>query len=123
MALFGLFGKTQEQIISWPEVAGRITAMLLALLNSDPKGLANPYARVVLRKDGTVFLASDKRDPRQIIGWGDLTYVFLRENQSALETWVKELKAADSPPFQVIATEEFAKCLTRVLINSVSTGE
>jgi hypothetical protein len=97
--------------------------MLLTLLNSDPTGLASPYARVVLRKDGTVFLASDKRDPRQILGWGDLTFVFLREDQSALETWVQELKSAGSPPFQIIATEEFAKFLTGVLMRSVTTGE
>ena len=123
MALFGLFGKKQEQAISWPEVAGRIAGMLLTLLNTDPKGLASPYARVVLRKDGTIFLAADKRNPRQILGWGDLSFVFLRENQTALETWVDEMKAAGSPPFQQIATEEFAKTLTRVLMQSVSTSE
>ena len=76
MALFGLFGKKQEQAISWPEVAGRIAGMLLTLLNTDPKGLASPYARVVLRKDGTIFLGADKRNPRQILGWGDLSFVF-----------------------------------------------
>ena len=32
MALFGLFGKKQEQAISWPEVAGRIAGMLLTAL-------------------------------------------------------------------------------------------
>lgn len=123
MSLFGLFGKKQQQPINWPEVAGKITGMLLTLLNTDPGGLASQYARLVLRKDGTIFLATDKRDPRQILGWGDLTFVFLRENQGALETWVKELKSADSPPFQQIATEEFAKSLTRTLMQSVSTSE
>lgn len=122
MALFVIFGKKPEQTIVWHEVAGRISGLLLTLLNTDPKGLASPYARVVLRKDGTIFLAADKRDPRQILGWGDLSYVFLRENQAALETWVDELKSASSAPFQQIATEEFAKSLTRVLMQSVSTG-
>lgn len=123
MALFGLIGKKKEQSISWPAVAGEIAAMLLTLLNTDPKLLASPYARLVLRKDGTVFLAADKRDPQQILGWGDLGCVFLRENGAAFEAWVGELKTADSPPFQQMATEEFAKSLTRVLMQSLGTGE
>lgn len=123
MALFGLFGKKPEPAINWPDVAGRIAGMLQTLLNSDPKGLASPYARVVLRKDGNVFMCSDKRDPRQILGWGDLSFVFLRENQTALETWVEELRSAGSPPFQQIATEEFAKSLTRVLMQRGSSGQ
>ena len=123
MTLFGLFGKKPEQTISWPDVAGRISGMLLTMLHTDPKGLVSQYARVVLRKGGTVFLASDKRDPRQILGWGDLTFVFLRENQGALAAWVDELKAADSPTFQQIATEEYAKGLTRRFMQRVSAGE
>lgn len=123
MALFGLLRKKPEKIISWIAVAGRVASMLLTMLNTDPKGLASPYSRVVLRKDGTVFIAADKRDPRQILGRGDLSYVFLRENQAALKAWVDELKVTDSPPFQQIATEEFAKSLTRVLIQSVSVDE
>lgn len=107
--------------INWAEVAGRIAGMLLTLLSTDPKGLASPFARVILRKDGTVFLAADKRDPRQILGWGDLSFVFLRENQAALETWIGELKEAGSPFFQQAATEEFAKSLTRVLMQSVNS--
>lgn len=121
MALFGIFGKKQEQAINWPDVAGRISGMLLTLLNTDPKALASPYARVILQKDGRVFLASDKRDPRQILGWGDLSFVSLRESQSALEAWVDELKSADSPFFQHVATENFAKSLTRVLMQSTTT--
>ena len=123
MALFGLFGKKSEPEINWPDVAGRIAGTLITLLNTDPRGLASPYARVVLRKDGTVFLSSDKRDPRQILGWEDLSFVFLRDNQAALENWVSELKSAGSPPFQQIATEEFAKSLTRVLMQSLSARQ
>ena len=120
MALFGLLGKKQERDISWSEVAGRISGLLIALLSADPKSLVNPYARFVLRKDGTVFLASDKRNPKQILGWGDLTFVFLRENEAVLKTWVEELKVATSQPFQQIATEEFAKSLTRALMQSIA---
>jgi hypothetical protein len=122
MAFFGLFGKKPEQVINWPKVAGQITGMLLTLLNTDPKGLASPYARVVLRKDGSVFLSADERDPRQILGWGDLSFVFLREDQVALKTWVDELKSSSSAPFQQIATEEFAKSLTRTLMRDINTG-
>jgi hypothetical protein len=122
MSLFGLFGKNTEEAPNWPVVAGRIAGLLVGMLNSDPKGLASLYARVVLRKDWSVFLASDKRDPRQILGWGDLSYVFLREKPDALENWVNELKTNPSPPFQQIATEEYAKLLTRVLMGSVSSG-
>jgi hypothetical protein len=99
MALFGLLRKKPEKVISWTAVAGRIAGMLLTMLNTDPKGLASPYSRVVLRKDGTVFIAADKRDLRQILGRGDLSYVFLRENQAALKAWVDELKVTDSPHF------------------------
>ena len=122
MALFGLFGKKSEPEINWLEIAGRISGMLITLLNTDPKGLASPYARLILRKDGSVFLSADKRDPKQILGWGDIGFVFLRENQSALENWVNELKTTDSPLFQQAATEEFAKSLTRILMQRVSQG-
>ena len=120
MGLFG-FGKKQEEGIDWVRVAGNISGLLWTSLNADPKIVANPYARIVLRKDSSVFLASDKRDPKHLLGWGDVSFVFIREDEGALAKWLEELKAnTGSPPFQQIATEEYAKTLTRVLMQ---TGE
>ena len=119
MALFGLFGKKQNTGIDWPRVAGNIAGLLWTLVNTDPKAVANPYARIVLRKDSSVFLASDKRDPKYLLGWGDLSFVYIRENETALSSWIEELKLqAGSPAFQQIATEEFAKVLTRTLMQT-----
>jgi hypothetical protein len=114
MTLLGLFGKKLP--INWATVTGQIAGLLLTLLSTDPKLLGSTYARIVVRKDGRVFLATDKRDPRYILGWGDLNFVFLREDRAALETWINDLKTATSPLFQQIATEEFAKILTRSLM-------
>ena len=122
MSLFGMFRKKEDEPPNWPEIAGRIAGLLWTLLSTEPKRLASPYARIVLRNDWSVFLAEDKRDPKYILGWGDVTYVFLRENQSALSQWVEELKSNLSPPFQLIATEEYAKSLSQVLMQSVTAS-
>ena len=119
MALFGLFGKKELQPPDWAAIAGRISGLLWTLLNTDPKRLASPYARIVLRNDWSVFLVADKRDPRQLLGWGDVSYVFIREEQEVLAKWIDEMRLNSSPPFQKIATEQFAKVLTRILMKSV----
>lgn len=123
MAFFGHFGKKHVETPDWPAIAGRISEILWTLLNTDPNRLASPYARIVLRKDWSVFLAADKRDPRQILGWGDISYVFVREEQAALVKWVDEMKLDSSAIFQKIATEEFSKVLTRILMKSVEAAK
>ncbi len=67
MGLFGLFGKKKEDRIDWVRVAGNISGLLWTAMNTDPKMVANPYARIVLRGDSSVFLANDKRDPNQLL--------------------------------------------------------
>jgi len=119
MGLFGLFGKKQVDGIDWVRVAGNISGLLWTAMNTDPKMVANPYARIVLRRDSSVFLANDKRDPSRLLDSGDVSFVFIREDSTALTKWVEELKSnTDSPPFQQIATEEFGKTLTRILMQT-----
>jgi hypothetical protein len=66
-----------------------------------------------------VLLAGEKRDPKYLLGWGDVSFVFIRENEQALSNWVEELKLhIGSPAFQQIATEDFAKVLTRTLMQT-----
>jgi hypothetical protein len=119
MALLGLFGKKNTEFPGWHIVAGRISGLLWTAMNNDPSKIANQYSRIVLQKDWNVFLASDKRDPRQILGWGDISYVHIHEESEAVNEWIEELKNNSMPPFQLIATEEFAKKLTRILMHSV----
>jgi hypothetical protein len=119
MGLFSIFGNKQTKGIDCMQVAGNISGLLWTLINTDPTSLANPYVRIVLRKDGSVFVAGDKRDPKYLLGWGDVSFAFVREDSAALAKWVEELKInTDSPPFQQIATEEFAKSLTRLLMRT-----
>ena len=120
--MFGLFGRKKPvapDATAWASVAGKIAATLWHLMQSDPKMLAGPYARVVLTDDWNVGVAADKRDPDKLLGTHDVCYVFLREDQAALSHWVSELKSNTSPVFQQIATEEYAKRLVRVLMANV----
>ena len=115
--MFG-FGKKRE--LDWPLIAGNISKILWVTLNEDFQKLAQPYARFVVGKNSSVQFYNDVRDPKYILGWGDLEWVALRENEQALSRWVDELKkAAGSPDFQLIATEEFAKVLVSALMSKV----
>ncbi len=121
MALFGLFGKKKAQpdALAWAEVAGKLSGTLWHLMQTDPKMLASPYARVVLRNDWNVGIAADRRDPDKLLGPSDVSFVLLQEDRSALTEWVNELRSNPSPVFQQIATEEYAKKLVRVLMSNV----
>jgi hypothetical protein len=103
----------------WIGVAAHLAGALWTLLNTHPEMLTSPYARAVLRHDWGVGIASDKRDPKQILGKGDVSFVFLREDQAAFATWVEGIKSG-SPMFQQIETEQFAKALVRKLMQTVN---
>lgn len=122
MGLFGLFGKKNPQPdgLAWAEVAGKLAGTLWHLMQTDPKMLASPYARVVLRDDWNVGIAADPRDPNKLLGPNDISFVLLREDHAALEEWVNELRSNQGPMFQQIATEQYAKKLVRVLMSNVS---
>ena len=127
MALFGLFGKKksapQSDAAVWASVAGKLSATLWHLMNTNPKMLATPYARVVLHSDWNVGIASDQRDPDKLLGPNDVSFVLLQEDRPALAKWVNDLKADSSPVFQQIATEEYAKKLVRVLMANVEVAD
>jgi hypothetical protein len=127
MALFGLFGKKksapQSDAAAWASVAGKLSETLWYLMNTDPKMLAGPYARVVLHSDWNVGIASDQRDPNKLLGPNDVSFVLLQEDRPALAKWVSDLKADSSPIFQQIATEEYAKKLVRVLMANVEVAD
>ena len=115
--MFG-FGKKRE--LDWPLIAGSISKTLWVTLNEDFQQLAQPYARFVVGKNSSVHFYNDVRDPRHIMGWGDIEWVALREDEQALARWVDELKSASgSPEFQLIATEGFAKVLVGALMRKV----
>lgn len=121
MGLFGLFKK--KPLASdgelWFTVASKISSMLAHLMQTHPEMLANPYARVVLKDDWNVHVAADKRDPKQILGPHDVTFVFLREDQAALSAWVNQLRDTPDPFFAQVATEEYAKGLVRTMMKNV----
>lgn len=121
MALFGLFGKKKQPPAQsdWVGVAAKLSGTLWHLMQTDPKMLAGPFARVVLCDDWNVGIAADKRDPDRLLGDHDVCFVFLQEDRAALAHWVRELKADSNPVFQQIATEEYAKKLVRVLMANV----
>ena len=102
MALFGLFGKKKQPPAEadWVGVAARLSGTLWHLMQTDPKMLAGPFARVVLRDDWNVGVAADKRDPDKLLGTHDVCFVFLQEDRAALAHWVGELKADSNPMFQ-----------------------
>jgi hypothetical protein len=122
MGLFNLFGKKKQGTAGadWAGVAAQLSSTLWHLIQADPKMLASPYARVVLRDDWNIGIAADKRDPSGLLGNGDVAFVLLQEDRSALATWVNEMKANSNPAFQQIATEEYAKKLVRVLMANVN---
>lgn len=120
MRLFGLFQKKRvaSNGEAWLLVASKISSTLGQLRHLHPEMLANPYARVVLRDDWSVHVAADRRDPKALLGPHDVTFVFLREDESALKSWVDQLREAD-PVFGQIATEEYAKRLVRTMMANV----
>jgi hypothetical protein len=123
MGLFDFLTKkpsqnTQSDAMIWVEVAGKIAGTIWHLIQTDPKFLANPFTRVVLRNDWNVGIASDQCDPEKILGSRDVAFAFLREDQQAYNKWVEGLKNA-SPMFHQIETEQFAKVLTRKLREQV----
>jgi hypothetical protein len=125
MGLFGLFGKKKappSDGAAWAEVTAKLSGTLWHLMNTDPKMLASPFARVVLRDDWNVAIAADQRDPKQLLGPHDVSFVLLQEDRAALAHWVNELRADASPMFQQLATEEYAKKLVRVLMANVEVA-
>lgn len=115
--MFG-FGKKRE--LDWPLIARNISQILWITMNEDSQQLAKPYARFVVGKNSSVQFYNDVRNPKYIMGWGDVAWVAIRENEQALSRWVEELKqATGSSDFQLIATEEFAKTLVRMLMRKV----
>ena len=121
MGLFGFFKKKTDvsDTAAWFAVAGKVSSTLAHLIQTHPEMLANPYARVVLRNDWNVHVAADQRDPKQILGPNDVTFVLLRENQAALTKWINELRDAPDPFFRQVATEEYAKELVRTMMANV----
>lgn len=122
MGFFGLFGKNKPQsnALAWADVTGKLAGTLWRLMQTDPKMLASPYARVVLRDDWNVGIAADYREPAKLLGPHEVSFVLLQEDRSALKEWVDELRSNQSPIFQQIATEQYAKKLVRVLMSNVT---
>ena len=112
--MFG-FGRKKE-FPSWLEIAAKLSVLIWTQIQTDPRVLASPYARIVLRKDGSVSIACDMRNPNHLLGWGDLTYVFFQEHRDALKQWIDSLKSTGEPKLQMMYTEEFAKAMTRALM-------
>ncbi len=122
----GLSGKkkrTAPDSRVWASVTGEVAATLWNLTQTEPRMLAGAYARVVLTDEWNITVAADRREPGTLLGSHDVCYVFLREDQAALNQWVNELKSNTSLVPQQIATEEYAKTLVRVLMAHVEVIE
>jgi hypothetical protein len=117
--MFGLFRK--KEYPSWPVIAGNISGLIWALMHKEPKVLVNPFARVVLRSDGSVFIANDQREPNRLLGSGDASYVFFQEHPESFQSWITALKSTSDPQLQIMHTENFARVLAKTLMNSVET--
>lgn len=110
----------KKKPIEWDRVAGNVAFSLLHMMQGDMPSLAKQYARFILKKDGSVAMYFDERPPQHLLGWGDISFAFLRQDEAALKEWVNELKqSTGSPEFQIIATERFAMTLTRLLMQQV----
>ncbi len=122
MGLFDFFRKPKRVShpnAEWVEVTANLAGTLWTMLHTHPEMLASPYARVVLRDDWSVGIACDKRPPDKLLGSGDVSFVFLREDQAAYERWVNGLRDIPSPFFQQIETEQFARFLVHRLAQTV----
>lgn len=102
----------------WIGVAADLAGTLWQLLKAHPEMLANPYARVVLKNDWSVSIASGECDPRNILGPSDVSFVLLRENETAYAAWVAGLRG--DAFFQKAETEQFAKSLVNLLRQTVN---
>ena len=122
MGLFDLFRRPKPAARSdteWFDVAANLSGTLWTMLHEHPEMLANPYARVVLFESWSVGIACDKPPPDKILGKGQVSFVFLREDANAYENWIKGLRAIPDEFFQKIETETFAKVLVRKLAQTV----
>lgn len=113
----GRFGKKARAApADWPGVAAILAGSLWQLLQTDPKILASPHVRVVLRDDWAVAIAADRRDPDRLLGSHDVCCVLLQEQRHSLARWLNALKADPRPLFQRIATEDYAEVLVGLLM-------
>lgn len=127
MGFFGFFKTqapktTQPDAAAWFDVAGRVAGTIWHLLQSDPKMIANPFTRILLRDDWSVRVANSQCEPDKVLGAHDVAFVFLREDQAVYNKWVEGLKTG-SPPFQQMETEQFAKALMRKLRERVEVAD
>ncbi|MFZ4479562.1 MAG: hypothetical protein ACOYNZ_06665 [Rhodoferax sp.] len=118
MIFQNLFGSRAESA-NWDGVVQNLSGTLWHLLNDDPQVLASPYARVVLRADGAVGIASDRRDAKKLLDIGDLAFVFLQEHPVAVKAWIDGLRRNLSGASQKNRTEDFARVLVEVLMKEV----
>ena len=127
MSLFDLFRKQKKRTnranSEWIDVTANLSGTLWTLLHSHPEMLANPYSRVVLRDDWAVGIACDKRPPDKVLGVGEVSFVFLREDQSAYDNWINGLRNIPDAVFQKIETEQFAKALVHKLAQTVDVAD
>jgi len=119
--MFG-FGR-KKSFPDWPEIAAKLSTLIWTQMQTDPRVLASPFARIVLRHDGSMSIACDQRNPKFLLGWGDLTFVFLQEHPAVLKSWIASLKSTDDPRLQLMHTEEFAKEMTIALLSSATEDE
>jgi hypothetical protein len=96
-----------------------LSSTIWQLLHDQPEVLASPYARVVLRKNGAVGIAIDRRDTKELLGVEDLAFVFLQEHPVAVKYWIDGLRRDLNSSLQKYRTEEFARFLVQALMFTV----
>ena len=113
-----LFGNKIETV-KWRTAVVTLSNKLWELLHDQPKVLVSPYARVVLKEDGSISIANDKRDSDELMGTDDLASVFLQENPVAVKHWLDGLRKSADPESQQDRTKDFAEFLVQALMHMV----
>lgn len=109
-----MFGK--DKVIDWGSVKTQVTSNLVAAAKTCPQELReSPYVRLVLRKNSSVLFFSDPRDRKQVLGWGDLTAVLLREAPEEFVAWLKRMDGATDVSSLVYNTQPFSEVMTAAL--------
>jgi hypothetical protein len=114
-----LFGDKIETV-KWRTAVVTLSNKIWELLHDQPEVLVSPCTRVVLKRDGSVGIAIDKRHADESLGVDDLASVFLQEHPVAVKHWLDGLRKSVNPEYQQDRTKDFAEFLVQALMHLVN---
>ncbi len=116
MLLSNLFGASTTTP-NLNNVVAMLTTTIWKLLHDQPEVLASPYARVVLKSDGSIRIADDRR--RSFLDVDDVALIFLTDHPVVVKDWLGGLRRDINTTSQRRRTEEFAQLLVQTLFRIV----